>query len=290
MPEPNLPEEKKQDNSNQNKENEEILENSDNSESLKNEIALDDEILGDSPEKTAIKEVDDGRKKETVINEDEIRSELLEFSEIDEDEFTDQDLADIEEAIAENLTEDESISEIAESPNQENLDLENEVSPEPFEPEIDEDLEARMQEEIQRKKKELGIKTVSKDKFIEYLSSRRNKIVYHALWHLVFNVEDHQASKQALYDALKEVTSKNPVEPIEEHKFYFGLGFILRLQLYDEKVVQFKNGKLTIAVDAEHLKEIMSMVGDPISDRPILTKTEKKKMFTDFLNDDFLDI
>jgi hypothetical protein len=103
-------------------------------------------------------------------------------------------------------------------------------------------------------------------------------------------VEDHIASKDMLYEALKDITSKNPVEPIEEHKFYFGLGFLLRLQLFDQKIVHFKDGKLKIMVNPTVLHEILSTIGDPISERPILSTQEKSKMFSDFLKDDFLDV
>ncbi|WP_457559259.1 hypothetical protein [Candidatus Harpocratesius sp.] len=239
-------------------------------------------------ENSEIDEEDSPNQENNMINNltnKNLKEELLEFSELDQDEFTEQDLKDMESAIAENLMNaDEMKGEFEEAIKlSENKQIE-------FQPEIDADLEARMEQEIQKKKKEMGIKTVSKEQFIKNLSNRRNKIIYHALWHLVFNIEDHQASKQTLYEALKEVTSKNPVEPIEEHKFYFGLGFILRLQLYDEKVVQFKNGKLVLTINPDHMKEILNIVGDPISERPILTKSEKTKMFQDFLKDDFLDI
>lgn len=237
--------------------------------------------------------IDEEEGSEGYDEEKQIKDELLAFSELEE--LTDQDFADMEDAIAENLTEETELEEIASEPSAMDLDQENSESVDQddipaFAPEIDDDLEAKMQAEIQKKKKEMGVKTVTKEKFVAYLSTRRNKIVYHALWHLVFNVEDHTASKQALYEALKEVTSKNPVEPLEEHKFYFGLGFILRQKLYDEKLIQFKDGKLKLMSNPDHLKEILMMVGDPISDRPILTKTEKKHMFEDFLNDEFLDI
>ncbi|RLI62726.1 MAG: hypothetical protein DRO88_11490 [Promethearchaeia archaeon] len=288
MQEPNPQDEKREGENTQNQEDEV---NSDLEKLQDQEMEEKSKELKKEPQEEEQKELQEKTQKDsnsTLETEEELRSELLEFSEIDHSEFTDQDLADIEEAIAENIAEDGNELEINDILT--NSETTTETEEIPFKPEIDADLEARMAEEIKKKKQKMGVNTVSKEKFIEYLSSRRNKIVYHALWHLVFNVEDHEASKQALYEALKEVTSKNPVEPIEEHKFYFGLGFILRLQLYDEKVVQFKKGKLTISVNPEHLKEILSMVGDPISDRPILTKTEKKKMFQDFLKDEFLDI
>ena len=266
-------------------------------ESLEEETLVDESIqevsqkenTDSSAIETPISESSDGEM--VPMTESDVKNELLDFSELDLDNFTDQDLLDMEEAISENMLDEEDFVEgemgaIAEEPEPE------------FQPDIDEDLEAKMQAEIQKKKKEQGIKTVTKETFIQNLSNRRNKIIYHALWHLVFNIEDHEATKQTLYEALKGVTSKNPVEPLDEHKFYFGLGFILRMQLYDEKVVQFKQGKLKIMVNCDHLQELLNMVGDPISDllkntttRNLTTpKMEKKNMFSDFLNDDFLDI
>ncbi len=158
---------------------------------------------------------------------------------------------------------------------------------EDFNPEISAELEAKMQAELADREEEKE-EVTTKREFINYLSSRRSKIQYHALWHLVFDVEDHASTKKGLYDALKGVTSKDPVEPLEEHKFYFGLGFILRLELMGKKVVTFKDGKLTIATGIENLKKILNVIGDPISERPIITNKEKTDMYKEFLKDDFL--
>ncbi|MHA1520745.1 MAG: hypothetical protein ACTSRK_11235 [Promethearchaeota archaeon] len=266
-------------------------------EAPEEEILVDDSLQenlqkGDFPEENPdsstieapISEFPNGEM--VPMSESDVKNELLEFSELDLDNFTDQDLLDMEEAISENLFDEDELVGTAEG----EMDAVSEIPAPAFEPDIDDDLEAKMQAEIKKKKKELGIKSVTKEAFIQNLSKRRNKIVYHALWHLTFNMEDHEATKQTLYEALKDVTSKNPVEPLDEHKFYFGLGFILRLQLYEDKVIHFKKGKLKLMVSYEHLQELLNMVGDPISDRPILTKTEKKTMFSDFLKDDFLDI
>ena len=206
-----------------------------------------------------------------------MEQELLEFADFDSlEDLSEDDLADMMEAIEENK--DQQI-EIAEQEKPE------------FKPEIDAELEAKMQAELELKKQSRGIKETTREDLIEYLSERRAKIVYHALWHLIFNTSDEYIlSKQMLYEALKEVTSKNPVEPLEEHKFYFGLGFILRLKLGIEKIIKFKAGKLQIAVNPKVLQEILLLIGDPISERPILTTKEKNKMFEDFLGDDFLDI
>ena len=218
--------------------------------------------------------------EETLSNNELMEQELLEFADFESlDELSEDDLADMMEAIEENKDQAIDGQEIIEQEKPE------------FKPEIDEELEAKMQAELELKKKSRGIKETTREDLIEYLSERRAKIVYHALWHLIFNVGDEYImSKQMLYEALKEVTSKNPVEPLEEHKFYFGLGFILRLKLGIEKIIKFKAGKLQIAINPKVLQEILLLIGDPISERPILTTREKNKMFEDFLGDDFLDI
>ncbi|GAG56775.1 unnamed protein product, partial [marine sediment metagenome] len=132
---------------------------------------------------------------------------------------------------------------------------------------------------------------ITPEKFLDYIKNRRDKIWYHALHYLVFNIEDHIASKALLFDVLKEVTSKSPIDPIPEHKFYFGLGYILRLNLNDKRIVRFfRNGKFKINTKVEILKEILEEAGEPISTRPIIKEEEKKKMFKDFLGEDFLDI
>ena len=158
-------------------------------------------------------------------------------------------------------------------------------------PTVSSELEQRIKEELLKKKEAEVEEIITPEKFLDYIKDKRDKIWYHALYYLVFNIEDHTASKMLLYDVLKEVTSKSPIDPIPEHQFYFGLGYILRLNLNDRQVVRFlKDGNFKININIKKLKEILEQSGEPISTRPILKTEEKKKMFKDFLDEDFLDI
>jgi DNA mismatch repair ATPase MutL len=159
-----------------------------------------------------------------------------------------------------------------------------------FNPDISAELEQKMQEELAKKKEQSGVKTVTRDAFIEYLKPRRSKVMYFALWHMAFNIDDHKASKKALYDALKEPTSTSPIEPLAEHKFYFGLKYILKLKLFDQPVVEYVKDKLKISVNIENLQEILKEVGEPISTRPVMSDEEKRGFIDNFLKDDFLDL
>jgi hypothetical protein len=157
--------------------------------------------------------------------------------------------------------------------------------------EVSKELEKRIKEELLKRKELEEEEAVSPDNFLEYVSNKREKIWYHALHYLVFGIDDHTASKSLLFDVLKEITSKSPIDPIPEHQFYFGLGYILRLTLNNKQVVRFMKGrKFKINVSIDLLKEILEKAGDPISTRPVLKEKEKKKMYNDFLKDDFLDI
>ena len=49
-------------------------------------------------------------------------------------------------------------------------------------------------------------------------------------------------------------------------------------------------GKFKINVNVDNLKTILEEVGEPISTKPIIEEKEKKKMFDNFLKDDFSDI
>ncbi len=157
--------------------------------------------------------------------------------------------------------------------------------------EVSNELEKRIKEELLKRKELEEEEAVSPDNFLEYVSNKREKIWYHALHYLVFGIDDHTASKSLLFDVLKEITSKSPIDSIPEHQFYFGLGYILRLTLNNKQVVRFMKGrKFKINVSIDLLKEILEKAGDPISTRPVLKEKEKKKMYNDFLKDDFLDI
>ncbi len=157
--------------------------------------------------------------------------------------------------------------------------------------EVHDDLADRIQQELLKKKEEEEEKVITPEKFLEYVKSKRDKIWYHALWYLVFEVEDHVASKTLLFDVLKEVTSKSPIDPIPEHQFYFGLGYILRLNMNKKQIIRYMSGgKFKINVNIDSLKSILEEAGEPISTRPVIEEKEKKKMYSDFLKDDFLDI
>ena len=90
---------------------------------------------------------------------------------------------------------------------------------------------------------------------------------------------------------LKQNTSKSPIDPIQEHQFYFGLGYILRLTLNEKQIVRYlRGGKFKINISVDGLKEILEQAGEPIITKPVIAEDEKKQMFKDFLEDDFLDI
>ncbi|MBY9014679.1 MAG: hypothetical protein KGD68_03220, partial [Candidatus Lokiarchaeota archaeon] len=126
--------------------------------------------------------------------------------------------------------------------------------------------------------------------FIERNKDKRDKIWYHALYYLIYEAEDNLASKILLYEMLKEVTSKSPIDPIPENQFYFGLGYILRLSLNDKQVIKYiKGGKFKVNVGIVGMRDLLEELGEPISRRPILKDDEKKKMYEEFLNDDFFD-
>jgi len=158
-------------------------------------------------------------------------------------------------------------------------------------PGISSDLEKRIKQELLERKEEVVKEIITPEKFIEHVSNKRDKIWYHALHYMVYQSEDHISSKQLLYEMLKEVTSKSPIDPIPEHQFYFGLGYILRLTLNDKQVIRYlRSSQFKVNVAVEGLKELLDQVGEPISTRPVIKEEEKKQMIEDFLKDDFLDI
>ena len=218
--------------------------------------------------------------------EEEIEIELKEEKELKEAMVTDfsdmgeidfEELKDMQDAIQ--SVKQEEIQEIAEGETE--IQTTQEVSRE---------LEERIKQEL-LKRKEIEEEVITPEKFLDYIKNKRDKIWYHGLYYIVFNVEDHIASKMLLYDVLKEVTSKSPIDPIPEHQFYFGLGYILRLNFNNRQVVRFlKDGKFKINVNVDNLKEMLEIAGEPISTRPVIKEEEKKKMYKDFLKEDFFDI
>ncbi len=236
-----------------------------------------------------VKESEETPKIEVIdeeLTEEEIKIELKEekelkelmvtdFSDIDEIDF--EELKDMQDAIE--SVKQEEIQGISEG--------ETEIQPTQG---VSKELEERIKQEL-LKRKEIEEEVITPEKFLDYIKTKRDKIWYHALYYIVFNVEDHIASKMLLHDVLKEVTSKSPIDPIPEHQFYFGLGYILRLSLNNRKVVRFlKDGKFKINVNVDNLKEILEIAGEPISTRPVIKEEEKKKMYKDFLKEDFFDI
>jgi len=155
---------------------------------------------------------------------------------------------------------------------------------------ISSELEERIKQELLERKQQAKKEVITPEIFIERTKDKRDKIWYQALYYLVYEAEDHIASKTLLYEMLKEVTSKSPIDPIPENQFYFGLGYILRLSLNDKQVVKYmKGGKFKLNIAENGIKNLLEELGEPISRRPILTDDEKKKMYEEFLNDDFFD-
>jgi len=121
---------------------------------------------------------------------------------------------------------------------------------------ISSDLEERIKQELLERKQEAEKEVITPAIFIERTKDKRDKIWYQALYYLVYEAEDHIASKTLLYEMLKEVTSKSPIDPIPENQFYFGLGYILRLSLNEKQVVKYiKGGKFKINVSEKAIKE-----------------------------------
>ena len=152
------------------------------------------------------------------------------------------------------------------------------------------ELEERIKQELLERKQEFKKEIITPEKFLERTKNKRDKIWYHSLHYLVYQAEDHIASKGLLYEMLKEVTSKSPIDPIPENQFYFGLGYILRLTLNEKQVVKYiRGGKFKINIGIKGISDILDEVGEPISTRPILKEEEKKEMYKEFLTDDFFD-
>jgi len=236
--------------------------------------------------------MNENQEDEESKEDDDLQAYIREMEHLESD-FSDLDDLDLEEiqemqeAIAK-VREDEEIE--VDDITQIDLKPDEEIVTKPPSG-ISTELEERIKQELLKKKEEEKKAQISPEKFLAYIADKRSKIWYHALWYLVFNIEDNIASKALLYDVLKEITSKSAIDPIPEHQFYFGLGYILRLSIEDRKVIRYRRGgKLKINVSGNALKELLEKSGKPISTRPVIEEKEKKKMFKDFLKDDFQDI
>ena len=158
-------------------------------------------------------------------------------------------------------------------------------------PTVSDDLEKRIEQELKKKKKKEKKEVITEEDFLEYVKKRRDKIWYHALYFLTYEMEDHTASKDLLYDVLKEDTSKSPIDPLPEHQFFFGLGYLLRLKMNGKQIIRYlPGGKFKINIDVGIIKKILEETGKPIITKPTIEEEKKKKMFRDFLADDFSDI
>ena len=202
---------------------------------------------------------------------------ISDFSDLDELDL--DELREIQEAIKE-VKEKESKGEVGED------DISTEISSK-----ISVELEERIKQELKEREEERKKAIITPDKFIAHAKDKRDKIWYHALYYLVNNAEDNVASKEILYEMLKEVTSKSPIDPIPQHQFYFGLGYLLRLTLNEKQLIRYiRGGKFKLNVNPDLIKDLLEQIGPPISRRPHIDEEEKKKMFKEFLKDDFLDI
>jgi len=232
---------------------------------------LEGEISEDLTEEAAVSE-------EISIEDSEVMAYLKEREQLSQD-FTDiqeldlDELRDMKEAITTIKSETEKVDSV-EKP----------------EHHISEGLEQKIRLELEKRKEIQKKKEVTVEDFQNYIKDKREKIWYHSLYHLVFGTEDHSVLKEGLYDILKETTSKSPFDDIPQQQFYFGLGYLLRLKLYDKDIIRYKKGKFKINVNVDTLKIILEENGEPISRRPIIPKDEQEKMISDFLKDDFEDI
>ena len=241
------------------------LESLENEEAIEEGISKELELIRSKPQTT--EREDYLAQKEAMIND---------FSDLEEIDF--DELQDMQKAIEAVKQEDSQVTGEG-------------ILQTPVSRGISSELEERIKQELLERKKEKAKEIITPEKFLERAKNKRDKIWYHSLYYLVYQAEDNIASKAMLYDMLKEVTSKSPIDPIPENQFYFGLGYILRLTLNDKKVVKYmKGGKFNINIGIKGIREILEKVGEPISTRPILKEEEKKKMYTDFLKDEFLDI
>jgi hypothetical protein len=146
------------------------------------------------------------------------------------------------------------------------------------------DLQDKIQKTLDQRSLEQKEEFVTEEDFVKMASTKTDRTWYHCLFYLAFNSEDGSAGKKILYDALKNDLSKNPVDPLPEHMFNFGLSSLVKVQLYDKPLVGFKKGTFTLQFDRKKLQELLLQIGRPLSKRPIITKKEEKKMIEDFFS------
>ncbi|MGV9172201.1 MAG: hypothetical protein ACOC4M_00165 [Promethearchaeia archaeon] len=230
---------------------------------------------GEIPDQSAPEELKEPEINQIIDEKEELFEDFSDLEAIDFDE-----LREMKEAIEEVKEEDS--SQIPEGSQQAEKASES----------VSESIEKRIKEELEKKRKEEEEEDVmTPERFLEYLKEKKDKIWYHALYFLAFEVNDHIASKELLYKTLKEVTSKSAIDPIPEHQFFFGLAYILRLTLNEKKIIRYLPGsKFKININIETIQDLLKQAGEPIRRRPVIPEGKKKKMFKNFLDDDFSDI
>lgn len=249
---------------------------------------LDDLDLEEIEEmREAVQQVQDGdvpEESEGIIIEKPETTKLIEEKEELFEDFSDLEAVDFDE-----LREmKEAIEVVKKEDTDQSSDDTKQESPSQ---DISKELEKRIKDELEKKKEEKEEDVMTPEKFLDYLKEKRDKIWYHALYFLAFEVGDHVASKELLYKTLKEDTSKSAIDPIPEHQFSFGLAYILRLTLNKKKIIRYLPGsKFKININVETIQDLLKKAGEPISRRPVIPDNEKKEMFKDFLSEDFSDI
>ncbi|MFO8019160.1 MAG: hypothetical protein R6U96_11030 [Promethearchaeia archaeon] len=229
---------------------------------------------GEIPDQPKVKRAADPEVNSLIGDKDHLFEDFSDLEAIDFDE-----LREMKEAI-----------EVVKEKDTEQVSKDSQGS-EPASESISEELEKRIEEELDNKKEEKEEEVMTPENFLEYLKKKRDKIWYHALYFLAFEVNDHTASKELLYKTLKEDTSKSAIDTIPKHQFFFGLGYILRLTLNKKKIIRYQSGsKFKININIETIQDILKQAGEPINRRPKIPEDKKKEMFKDFLKDDFSDI
>ena len=155
---------------------------------------------------------------------------------------------------------------------------------------ISNELQQKIEDEMRLKAEAAALPPVTREEFIQFVSLKREKIWYHAIWYLVFSIDDHVATKKALFAALNAVTSKSAIDDVKENVFYFGLGPLLKLRLEEANVVRYRDQTFRLNMKVEKISEVLQAIGEPISPRPQISAESQKDMIDKFLGDDFLDI
>ncbi|MHA1680521.1 MAG: hypothetical protein ACTSUE_05895 [Promethearchaeota archaeon] len=146
------------------------------------------------------------------------------------------------------------------------------------------ELAEKIQSELKAREAEDEENFVTEEEFINQHKDDLEKIWYHCLFFLAFKSEDGKATKHGLYESLKDVVSKSPIDPLPEHMFNFGLSSLIKIQLYEKPIVSFDSSGFSLQIDKKMLQDLLLKIGRPLSRRPVITQEEEKKMFQDFLD------